>query len=170
MNRNIMNIVVLILLTILCLKTPTYFLDTKVIENNNDLNNLQNENEIEREEMVLETIIGRVAAYGPDCKGCCGKTASGYNIKNGNILYNDSEYGSVRVLAGDKSYPFGTIVKITGVPYFEEEYIYGIVLDRGGGIGKDKKFLFDILVSSEKESSSVGSPKNIKFEILRYGY
>ena len=52
----------------------------------------------------------------------------------------------------------------------KNESINAIVLDRGGGIGFDKKFQFDLLCKSEKDSYILGVNKNIKIEVLRYGF
>ena len=104
---------------------------------------------------------------GPDCKGCSGVTASGYNVHN-NIYYNDKEYGKIRILAADKSLPFGTIVRIKNLNVFNEP-IMAIVLDRGGAIGFNKKVYFDLLYPSEKATNSFGS-RQATFEILRRGY
>ena len=38
---------------------------------------------------VIKTYNGPMTAYGPDCVGCIGITASGYNVLDGNIFYND---------------------------------------------------------------------------------
>ena len=120
---------------------------------------------------VLETLIGNLAGYGPDCYGCTSmKTASGKYIGEGNIYYDDSIYGKVRIVAGDYSYPFGTIVRISNVDFYNDEPFYAIVLDRGGDIGKNKKFLFDLLFASEKEAYELGKEINIKYEIMRLGY
>ena len=113
----------------------------------------------------LEVQTGAISSYGPDCVGCSGTLASGFYAGNGNIYYQDSTYGSVRIVAGDRSYPFGTIVKVSGTPLGD---FNAIVLDRGGGIGFGKRFLFDLLFSSEAEG--FGSYWNITFTILRYGY
>ena len=113
----------------------------------------------------LEVQTGAISSYGPDCVGCSGTLASGFYAGNGNIYYQDSTYGSVRIVAGDRSYPFGTIVKVSGTPLGD---FNAIVLDRGGGIGFGKKFLFDLLFPSEAEG--FGSYWNITFTILRYGY
>ena len=118
-------------------------------------------------EDVLETFNGVVTGYGPDCIGCSGITASGYNVLN-TIYYIDKEYDKVRVVASDRKYPFGTIVRFTNIDNYEN-YI-AIVLDRGGAIGNDKKAQFDLLFASENESSNFGRKYNVKFEILRYGY
>lgn len=125
----------------------------------------------EKKEEALETLIGNLVGYGPDCYGCTSfKTASGKYIGDGNIYYEDSTYGKVRIVAGDYSYPFGTIVKISNVDFYNDEPFYAVVLDRGGNIGKNKKFLFDLLFATESEASNLGKEVNIKFEIMRLGY
>jgi len=127
--------------------------------------------EIERKEekieRVLKTYNGPITAYGPDCTGCSGITASGYNVKN-NIYYNDKEYGKVRIVAADKSLPFGTIIRIKGLDIFESDVI-AIVLDRGSAIGFNRKVYFDLLYNNEKSTSSFGK-RYATFEVLRRGY
>lgn len=125
----------------------------------------------EEQESIIETLVGNLVGYGPDCYGCTSfKTASGKYIGEGNIYFEDATYGKVRIVAGDYSYPFGTIVKISNVDFYNDEPFYAVVLDRGGNIGKNKKFLFDLLFASEKEAYSLGKEINIKFEIMRLGY
>ena len=137
--------------------------DTNTEEENNENNEILHKN-------VLETLNGSLAGYGPDCSGCSSKkTSSGYYIGEGNIYYNDKEFGKVRIVAGDKKYPFGTIVKITNSRYYDNAPIYSIVLDRGG-VGIGKKYIFDLLFNSEEEASNFGSKKNVTFEILRLGF
>lgn len=116
-------------------------------------------------ERVIDTFTGQLTGYGPDCYGCSGKTASGQDVKNGNIYFNDKTYGEIRIVAADKKYPFGTIVRITAPNVFESP-IVAIVLDRGGKIYGNK---FDLLFSSEKDTEFTGSQKNVKYEVLRYG-
>lgn len=126
---------------------------------------------VQKQEKVLEKLKGALAGYGPDCYGCTSfRTATGKYIGDGNIYYEDKEYGKVRIVAGDKSYPFGTIVKINNAFSGKDSTIYAIVLDRGGGVGKGKKFLFDLLFETEKAASLAGSKQNVDFEILRLGY
>ena len=123
----------------------------------------------ENKERVINTYNGIITAYGPDCAGCTtGRTASGYNVLNGNIYYHDEKYGKVRIVAADKSLPFGTIVRIKNLNVFDEP-ILAIVLDRGGAIGFKKKVYFDLLYKSEKETLSFGM-RRATFEILRRGY
>ena len=129
---------------------------------------------------VLDTFIGTITAYGPDCVGCSGITASGYKvaeniggvIKSTTTTYTDATFGELRVLASANSFPFGTVMRITGDRI--DGYIMGIVLDRGGAMNNawgDGEVLIDLLFATEKSSEvyEFGRQKNVKFEILRYG-
>ena len=107
---------------------------------------------------------GYITAYGPDCKGCSGITASGYNVRK-TIYYHDKEYGKIRIVAADKKIPFGTIVRIN----YADKKIIAIVLDRGSAIGFNKNALFDLLYKNERESNKFGK-KKATIEILRKGY
>lgn len=111
-------------------------------------------------------MYGKLSRYGPDCYGCSGYLAYGKYVGNGIIYYSDSYYGNVRILAGDRSYPFGTIVRVS----FNEESFLGIVLDRGGAIGFNRSALFDLLYPSEYLANIDGVSYNAKFEILRIGF
>ncbi|MBQ2909960.1 MAG: hypothetical protein IJE53_04080 [Bacilli bacterium] len=110
-----------------------------------------------------EILTGKMSGYGPDCIGCSGYLANGTYVGGGNIYYDDSEYGRVRIVAGDKKFKFGTIVRIN-------DSMLAIVLDRGGSIGIGKKFMFDLLYESEAEANRNGVSYNTKFEILRNGF
>lgn len=121
-------------------------------------------NEIE----VIKSYHGPMTAYGPDCVGCSGITSSGYNVLKGNIYYHDKTYGNIRIVAADKSLPFGTIVRISDLDVFDDE-ILAIVLDRGSAIGFNKKTYFDLLYKSEKETEFFGR-RFANFDILRMGY
>lgn len=133
-----------------------YDIDTDDIEFDNNLYT----------DMVLETQYGKLSRYGPDCYGCSGYLAYGEYVGDGTIYYNDSYYGNVRILAGDRRYPFGTIVRVS---YGSESFL-GIVLDRGGAIGFNKVALFDLLYSSEYLADIDGVNYDTKFEVLRYGF
>jgi len=121
-------------------------------------------NTVETESNPDNIIVGNLSNYGPDCYGCSGRLASGWYPATQGIIYTDATYGNIRIVAGDSSLPFGTIVKIgdTG--------IIAIVLDRGGGIGFGKRFTFDLLFESNSVAGSNPSLWNVEFEILRYGY
>lgn len=121
-------------------------------------------NEVE----VIESYHGPMTAYGPDCVGCSGITSSGYNVLKGNIYYHDKTYGNIRIVAADKSLPFGTIVRISDLDVFDDD-ILAIVLDRGSAIGFNKKTYFDLLYKSEKETEFFGR-RFANFDILRMGY
>lgn len=115
---------------------------------------------------VLEIQLGKLSRYGPDCYLCTGYLAYGLYVGSGTIYYNDNYYGNVRILAGDKFYPFGTIVRVS----YDMESFLGIVLDRGGSIGFNGKALFDLLYPNEYLANKDGINYNTKFEILRYGF
>ena len=117
---------------------------------------------------ILETRVGKLTAYGPDCPGCSGRVGWGQNVTGGNIYYNDSTYGQLRIVAGDRKYPYGTIVRIKNSRAGHD--IMAIVLDRGGSVGIGKATMFDLLFTSGSEASSFGTSKNCTFEILRYGF
>ena len=121
-----------------------------------------------KKEKVLNTFTGSITAYGPDCKGCIGITASGYNVKNGNIYYTDKKYGKIRIIAADKTIPFGTIIRIKELSLFSEPLL-AIVLDRGSAIGFNRKVYIDLLYKNEKETLIFGK-REAAFEILRYGF
>ncbi len=116
---------------------------------------------------VLETVVGTMSGYGLDCKGCSGVVGARYDAKGNNLRYNDPVYGECRIVAGDKKYPYGTIVRVKNskIGTFN-----AIVLDRGGDIGIGKRYMFDLLFMTEKESYDFGLSRNTTFEILRYGY
>ena len=124
------------------------------------------ENVVSNEDKVLEVQRGGLSAYGPDCSGCSGYLASGRYVGE-DIYYNDSQYGRIRIVAGDRSYKYGTIVRIKSSKIGND--IVAIVLDRGG-VGLSNKFMFDLLFKSEKEALKFGSYSDVVFEILRYGY
>ena len=117
----------------------------------------------------IENLNGKVSAFTPYCSdGCNGYTASGRYVGN-SIYYDDKDYGRVMIVAADKSYPFGTIVRFNNLKYFGNE-VFAIVLDRGGAVGKGRKVLFDLLLSSEKAANNFGIAKNVSCDILRLGY
>lgn len=117
-------------------------------------------------EKIVDTFTGQLTGYGPDCVGCSGITASGYDVRNGNIYYNDKLYGKIRIVAADKGIPFGTIVRIT-VPKIYKDPIIAIVLDRGDVI---KGNLMDLLFEDEASTRFVGRQRNVKYEILTKGW
>lgn len=117
---------------------------------------------------VIKTYRGKITGYGPDCVGCSGNLgcAPHPNVKNGNIYFEDTSYGKIRILAADPSIPCGSIIKVSNYPYITGDF-YGIVLDRGSAI---KGLTMDLLYNSEQETRNLGRAYNINFQIERWGY
>ena len=135
---------------------------------------------------VLMSYTGILTGYGPDCYGCGNystntvSTSSGYHIANivdgviqpaFTITYDDYQYGTVRIVAGDKNLPYYSIVRIT-IP--NQDPFLAIILDRGGTVGFDNcssysgcLTTFDLLYATE--SSAISKTYNVLFEILRMG-
>ena len=90
---------------------------------------------------VIETYVGSLTGYGPDCYGCSGRTRSGYNL-NISVYYDDPEFGNIRILAGDSSFGKNAIFRVSNVPGMEP--FIAIVLDTGGNVGFNKMTLFDL--------------------------
>ena len=106
---------------------------------------------------------GTMSGYGSDIGDL---TASEYNISK-TIYYEDSTYGTLRILASDGCIPFGTVIEVSNskVGNFK-----AIVLDRGGNIGFDRLYDFDLLFETSVEAMNYGSSLNATFKILRVGY
>lgn len=117
---------------------------------------------------VLETVLGKMSAYGPDCAGCGGKVGAGQVVTNGNIYYYDKVYGQLRIVAGDSKFQYGTVIRVLNSKY--KDPFYAIVLDRGSDIGINRRFTFDLLFPSEREANLFGTSYNVTFEVVRYGY
>ena len=117
---------------------------------------------------VIKSYYGPMTAYGPDCVGCIGITTSGQNVLDGKIFYHDETFGNIRILAADRSLPFGTIVRIKGLKDYPNDLL-AIVLDRGSAIGFSKRSYFDLLYKSEADTLTFGC-QYATFDILRLGY
>lgn len=115
---------------------------------------------------AIDTYVGTLTGYGADCYGCSGYTSSGHNL-NESMYYYDSEYGNVRILAADKSFPFYSIFRVSNVPGMEP--FIGIVLDRGGNVGFGRGTLFDLAYSNESDPNLIHLTNNVTFELLRSG-
>lgn len=111
------------------------------------------------------SFYGKLTHYGPDCALCGGHLGcNGQDARNGNIYYDDKEYGTVRIVASSQILPCGSIIRIN-VSEYDPNGMYAIVLDRGVGQG-----VIDLLKSSQKAKSPVRTVNNVKFDIVRYGY
>ena len=114
---------------------------------------------------VIMTEVGTITGYGPDCRGCSGVTASGHNLHE-SVYYEDSEFGTVRILAADRSIPFYSIFRVSNIPGMDP--FIAIVLDTGGNVGYGKGTLFDLAFESEA-TVVVPLTQNVTFEMLRRG-
>lgn len=114
---------------------------------------------------VIKTEVGIITGYGPDCAGCSGITASGHNLHE-SIYYNDLEFGTVRILAADKSIPFYSIFRVSNIPGMDP--FLAIVLDTGGNVGYGKGTLFDLAHANE-QNGVLPKTSNVTFEMLRSG-
>lgn len=114
---------------------------------------------------VIKTEVGTITGYGPDCAGCSGITASGHNLHE-SIYYNDLEFGTVRILAADKSIPFYSIYRVSNIPGMDP--FLAIVLDTGGNVGYGKGTLFDLAHANE-QNGVLPKTSNVTFEMLRSG-
>jgi len=134
---------------------------------------------------AVDTFVGTLTAYGPDCTGCeSGKTSTGYKVAevvDGKVqpaftlTYVDEEYGEIRILAAAHAkFPKGSVIRVSNASYYNEPFI-GIVIDTGYTMRKSWKngnVWMDLLFTSEEsnEVKSFGIDKTVTFEVLRYGY
>ena len=114
------------------------------------------------------SFTGQMTAYKATCVGCTGRVACppGQDVRNGNIWYNDPNYGQIRILAADPNIPCGTIVKMSNVTFSNDE-IFGIVLDRGGAI---KGNIMDFLMDESEDMDTVGRQFDVNYEVVRWGW
>lgn len=114
---------------------------------------------------VLETFSGDLSYYRANCNGCSGFTATGYDVRDGKLYYNDPAYGNVRIIASGTEIPKYSIVRIKNSSLGNE--ILAIVLDRGGNIGQGKKFIVDVLTNSTEAKGGVDY--GVSIEVIRKG-
>ena len=139
----------------------TFAYKTKLVTNTSDIKKYGSEYKIE--------FNGTLTGYGPDCPGCGGIVAChpNPNVRNGNIYFEDNDYGKIRILAADYSIPCGSIIKISNFKFIDGNEFYGIVLDRGSAI---VGLTMDLLYPSEKDTVIIGRQYNINFKIQRWGW
>ena len=191
-NIYILVLSILLFIVSICIQSPTWNKHNETVENkvenvievvetekeeqeeNNNIVEVQENTTIEEVSPANEPnwenisqdyqggFTGYLTHYGPDCAGCGGVTASGYDVRN-TIYYEDDECGTLRIVALSSSYPLYTVIKISN---YRGGEIYAIVLDRGGAITGDK---VDLLVSSEAEAAQLGTQSNVVVNIMRWG-
>lgn len=109
------------------------------------------------------SFVGKLVHYGPDCPLCGGHLGcNGQDARNGNIYYNDPEYGKIRIVAMSSILPCGSIIRINVDAY---DNMYAIVMDRGVSGN-----MVDLLKESATAKSPVRTVNDVVFDIVRYGY
>lgn len=126
----------------------------KVEENNN--------NDIYR---TINTFTGDLTGYIYNCPLCSGRLAcnSKLDLSNGLINYEDSTYGSVRIVASSTNLSCGSIVRMYS-DRLSTEPILAIVLDRGV-----RGNALDLLTENIDAARIVGR-SSITYDVLRMGY
>ena len=124
------------------------------------------EKEQVKQEEPKNLINAKLTGYVFNCPSCSGKLAcdSSINLSNGNVNYNDSTYGNVRIVASSSNLACGSIVSINASK-LSSEPIIAIVLDRGVSGSK-----LDLLTSSVHDAKTNIGKTNITYEVLRNGY
>ena len=117
-------------------------------------------------EKVISTFVGSMTGYGPDCVGCSGRVGAGQDVRNGNIYYEDKQFGKIRIIAADKKFPYGTIIRINNSRVSEEPFL-AVVMDRGGAIKGNK---IDLLFESEDAVPGITTQKNVTMDVVRLGW
>ena len=122
---------------------------------------------------------GVLTGYGPDCYGCskqgyvaC-KTSSkkSWSLINDGIIYMDSDYGDVNIVASDTTlFPCGTIIEINNSNY---KNILAVVLDTGYTMRKawrlNNVVHLDLAFGSEKGTNAVTN-RNTNYHVKRWGW
>lgn len=136
--------------------------------NKNDLEPVMYEDfklAVENSKYFPTSFVGKLTHYGPDCPLCGGRVGcNGQDVRNGNIYYDDKEYGILRIVATSSTIPCGSIIRIN-VKEYDPNGMYAIVLDRGVGDAH-----IDLLKTSQVAVSPVRTINKVVFDIVRYGY
>ena len=135
----------------------------EIIEDNTPIDSSPDEEVYIPSITVGSIFTGTMSGYGSDIGSL---TASGHYIGD-SIYYPDSTYGNIRILAGDRSIPFGTVIEVSNS---NAGSFMGIVLDTGRNIGFGKIYDFDLLFETSREALNYGVSRNVSFKILRVGY
>lgn len=138
---------------------------TQAIEETPVIKEEKQEQQVQSSTEKYETYTGNLSYYRATCTGCSGYTATGYDVRDGKLYYNDSTYGNVRIVAAGTEIPKYSIVRIKNSSLGAD--VLAIVLDRGGNIGQGKKFIVDILTNSTEAKG--GIDYGVSIEVIRKG-
>src|SRR5574344_2509962 len=113
-----------------------------------------------------DTFTGYLTGYSADCPLCGGHLACMpyLDVLSGNVNYNDSTYGNVKIVASSKNLACGTIIKFNA-NNLSSEPIVAIVLDRGV-TGNS----IDLLTPSESYAYQNVGRSIITYDVLRKGW
>lgn len=127
-----------------------------------------------------DVFTGKMTGYGSDCAGCSGfgylscrvKSGAYHSLVNDGATYNDSEYGSVRILAAAlEKFPCGTIIKVTHSNFGT---FNAIVLDTGSAMKSAwarGEILMDLAYVTQSDSRiHLTTTNNAKYEVQRWGW
>jgi 3D (Asp-Asp-Asp) domain-containing protein len=139
-------------------------LQVQINNQNTQLDQLKKENEdlkkklqVKREVMNSQRkLVMSASAYTANCKGCTGKTYTGYDVSN--TIY----YEGRRIIATD--FNVISLYSIVRIEYDNTSF-EAIVIDKGGAITGNK---MDILFGSYQEAIAFGR-KNVNVTVIREG-
>ncbi len=113
----------------------------------------------------LDTFTGDLTGYVANCPLCSGYLAcNGDYMVNRDSIYNDLEYGNVKIVASSKNLPCGSIVTFDSIDNSGSKSV-AIVLDRGV-LGND----LDLLVNTYDEAVKNVGRRKISYDVLRFGW
>ena len=108
---------------------------------------------------ALDSFTASVTAYLADCPGCSGRVACNGRDVRQNINFNDSTFGSVRIVAAGHQFPCGTIMDIEGIGL-------AVVLDRGSSVTGN---VLDVLMGSGSNPWQFGR-QSLYTQVVRLGW
>ena len=113
-----------------------------------------------------DTYTGYLTGYAADCPLCGGTLAcmSSLDVLHGNINYQDSIYGNLRIVASSKNLACGTVIRFES-DKLSSDPVLAIVLDRGV-TGTS----IDLLTYSEEEASQNIGRSIISYDVVRKGW
>jgi len=106
----------------------------------------------------IESFTASVTAYLATCPGCTGITANGTDVRS-TTTFHDSTFGTVRIIAACRRFPFGTVIYISGIGN-------AVVLDRGGAVTGN---VLDLLMGPNDNPWQFGR-QALQAQVVRLGW
>ncbi|MCL1990799.1 MAG: G5 domain-containing protein [Defluviitaleaceae bacterium] len=106
----------------------------------------------------LDSFTSSLTFYNMLCEGCSGRTASGHDAST-SIFFNDSTFGTIRIVAAGSQFPFGSVLEIEG-------HGIAVVLDRGGVVVGN---VVDLLIETHQDPWVYGRQARY-VRVLRLGW